>query len=185
MKLEFSDGQLVEETLGGSAVAFERLVARYERLVFKVAFGCIGQRDSALDVVQNVFLKVHRNLSGYRIEGDFKNWIARIALNESINWKRTQKRHQAKELDERVVVPLPPKQESLIRERETWEMVKRSMETLKPKYRAAIALRYFEEMSVREVAEILRCSEGTVKSMLFRSLKQMRLNIGISEEVAL
>ncbi len=184
MELEFSDGQLVEEVLGGSAVAFERLVARYERLVFKVAFGCTGQRDNALDVVQNVFLKVHRSLSGYRTEGDLKNWIARIAMNESINFKRAQRRHQADELDETVLVPLPPKQESQVRDRETWEMVKRSMETLKPKYRAAVALRYFEGLSVREVADALRCSEGTVKSMLFRSLKQMRLNIGISEEKA-
>ena len=52
-------------------------------------------------------------------------------------------------------------------------------------YRAAIALRYFEEMSIHEVANTLGCSDGTVKSMIFRSLKQMRLNIGISKEVAL
>lgn len=184
MELEFSDGQLIEEAREGSAVAFEQLIARYERLVFKIAFGCTGQRDSALDVVQNVFLKVHNNLSGYRTEGDFKNWIARIALNESINWMRAQRRHQADELDETVLVSLPPRQEGLVQDRETWEMVKRSMETLKPKYRAAIALRYFEGMSVREVADALKCSEGTVKSMLFRSLKQMRLNIGIAQEVA-
>lgn len=184
MEVEFSDRQLIEEAREGSAVAFERLVARYERLVFKIAFGCSGQRDSAIDIVQNVFLKVHRNLFSYRTEGDFKNWIARITLNESINWSRIQKRHRADELDEKVLVSLPPKQESLIRERETWEMIKRSMETLKPKYRAAIVLRYFEGLSVREVADALRCSEGTVKSMIFRSLKRMRLSIGISEEVA-
>ena len=129
-------------------------------------------------------MKVHRNLAGYRTEGNFKNWIARIAMNESINWKRAQKRHQADELEETVLVSLPPKQEGSVRDRETWEMIKRSMETLKPKYRAAIALRYFEGLSVREVANTFGCSEGTVKSMLFRSLKQMRLNIGISKEVA-
>lgn len=181
MELEFSDGQLVEETLDGSVVAFEQLVSRYERLVFKIALGCTGQREGALDVMQNVFLKVHCNLSSYRIEGDFKNWIARIALNESINWNRTQRRHQGDALDETVLAYLPPKQEGFVRDRESWEIVKRSMETLKPKYRAAIALRYFEGLSIREVADVLQCSEGTVKSMLFRSLKQMRLNIGIKE----
>jgi RNA polymerase sigma-70 factor (ECF subfamily) len=111
-------------------------------------------------------------LSGYRTEGDFKNWIARIALKESINWNRTQRRHQGDELDETVLISLPPKQENFVRDRETWARVKRSMETLKPKYCAAVALRYFEGLSVREVADVLKCSEGTVKSMLFRSLKQ-------------
>jgi RNA polymerase sigma-70 factor (ECF subfamily) len=183
--LEFSDGQLVEEALSGSAVAFERLVARYEKLVFKIALGCSGQRDSALDVLQNVFLKVHRKLAGFRTEGDLKNWIARIAMNESINWRKSQKRHQGEELDETIPAASVPEQEESVREREAWEMVKRSMETLNPKQRAVIAMRYFEGMSIREVANTLGCGEGTVKSILFRSLKQMRLHIGVSKEVAL
>jgi len=183
--LEFSDGQLIQEALGGSAVAFERLVARYERLVFKIALGCTGKRDYALDILQNVFLKVHRKLAGFRTEGDFRNWIARIAMNESINWNKSQKRFQADELNETSSVVSLPVQELQIRDREKWEMVKRSMETLKPQYRAAIALRYFEGMSLREVADTLGCSEGTVKSILFRSLEQMRLNIGVSKEAAI
>ena len=88
--MEFSDGHLVEEVMGGSTVAFERLMTRYERLVFKIAFSCSGQYDSALDILQNVFLKVHRKLAGFRTDGDFKNWIAKIAVNESINWKRSR-----------------------------------------------------------------------------------------------
>jgi len=183
--VEFSDGQLVEEATGGSAVAFERLVERYERLVFKVAFSCTGQRDSAMDVLQNVFLKVHCNLAGFRTEGNFRNWIARIALNESVNWLRSQKRHRADELNEMAPIASPPMQEALIRDRETWAIIKKSMKDLKPTYAAAVAMRYFEGMSLREVADALGCKEGTVKSMLFRSLQQMKLNLGISREVAL
>ena len=183
--MEFSDGQLVEEALGGSAVAFERLVARYERLVFKVALGCTGQRDSAMDVLQNVFLKVHCNLASYKTEGNFKNWIARIAMNESVNWARSQKRHRADALDEAMPIPSPGGQEGRLHDRETWERIKQAMKTLKPTYAAAIALRYFEGLSIREVADTLGCKEGTVKSMLFRSLQEMRLNMGISKEVAL
>lgn len=183
--MEFSDSQLVEEALGGSAVAFERLVARYEKLVYKIAFSCFRQRESTLDVLQNVFLKVHRKLASFRTEGDFRNWIARIAVNESINWKRSQKRHQASELDEAMVVACPAAQEGQIQDSETWEMLHQSMETLKPMYRAAIGLRYFEGMSNREVANVLGCSEANVKSIIFRSLKQMRLHMGISKETVL
>jgi RNA polymerase sigma-70 factor, ECF subfamily len=184
MTLQFSDGQLVDEALNGSSVAFEQLMARYERLVFKIALSCTGQRESAMDVLQNVFLKVHCKLASFRIEGDFKNWIARITMNESVNWKRSQKRHQADELDETVSVASQPKQDDLIQDRETWEMIKRSMGMLKPLYCAAIAMRYFEGMSIREIASALGCREGTVKSMLFRSLQQMKLNMGISREAA-
>jgi RNA polymerase sigma-70 factor, ECF subfamily len=183
--LEFSDGQLVEEALGGSAVAFERLVARYEKLVYKIAFGCFRQRESTLDVLQNVFLKVHTKLASFRTDGDFRNWIARITVNECINWKRSQKRHQAAELDEAMMIASPAAQEGQIQDRETWEMLHQSMETLKPIYRAAIALRYFEGMSIREVANVLDCSETNMKSILFRSLKQMRQHIGFSKEMVL
>jgi RNA polymerase sigma-70 factor, ECF subfamily len=183
--LEFSDGQLVEEAMGGSAVAFEQLVARYERLVFKVALGCTGQRDSAMDVLQNVFLKVYRNLSEFRTEGSFKNWIARIAMNESVNWIRSQKRHQGENLEEAVLAALSPAQEGSLRDSETWEIIKQSMKKLKPMHASAIALRYFEGLSVREIADTLGCKEGTVKSMLFRSLQEMRVSMGISKEVAL
>jgi RNA polymerase sigma-70 factor (ECF subfamily) len=183
--MEFSDAQLVNEAMNGSILAFEQLMARYERLVFKIALGCSGQRENALDIVQSVFLQVHRKLDRFRTDGNFRYWVARIAVNESLNWKRTQKRHQADELDETASIPTPPLQEASIRDREMWERIKRSMQLLKPMYRAAIALRYFEEMSIHEVANTLGCSDGTVKSMLFRSLKQMKLNIGVSKEVAL
>ena len=179
--MEFSDGLLVKESMDGSVAAFEQLVARYEKLVYKIAFGCCGNRENALDIVQNVFLKVHRKLADFRTEGDFRNWIARIAVNESIDWKRASKRRRTVELDEAINLALPPSQEVRVRDRETWEMLNLAMQTLKPQYRAAVALRYFEGMSIREIAGALSCSDGTVKSILFRSLKQMRDHIGVSK----
>jgi len=92
--LEFADQTLVEEVQDGSSVAFEQLMHRYERLVFKVAYGYIGGREGALDVTQNVFLKVHSNLSAFRGKGSFKGWLMRITVNESLNYNRSQKRHQ-------------------------------------------------------------------------------------------
>lgn len=172
--MEFSDGQLVEEALNGSIVAFERLVARYEKLVYKIAFGCCGNRENTLDIVQNVFLKAYRKLADFRTEGDFRNWIARIAVNESIDWKRAWKRRRTVELDETMEITRPAAQEGRVYDREMWEIVRRSMQALKPEYRAAMALRYFEGMSIREIAAALDCGEGTVKSILFRSLKQMK-----------
>jgi len=181
--LEFNDSELVTEIKGGSNVAFDRLMRRYEMLVFKIAFGVTGERESALDVIQNVFLKVHRKLGTFRAGSNLKNWIARIAMNESINWKRSQKRHRADELDEELTGALQPVQEDRLRERETWEQVKRSLATLNPKHRTVVSLRYFEGLSIRDIGAVLGCSEGVVKNILLRSVKKMRIQVEASAEV--
>src|SRR6185436_4931326 len=69
---------------------------------YRVAYGFTGDRESALDVVQETFLKVHTRLSSFRGEGQLKNWIVRIAANEAMNWKRASSRIATSELDESV-----------------------------------------------------------------------------------
>ena len=183
--MEPSDVQLVQEIRGGSGVAFERLMGRYERLVFKVAYGFTGERESALDVTQNVFLKVHRRLSSWRSEGELKSWIARIAANEALNWKRREKRYGDAEVGEdRFIQPDPP-QEGRIRDSERRELLRRSLAELNPRQRFAIVLRYFHGMSSREISEILQCSDGTVRNVLFRSLRKLRSVLSTKKEALL
>ncbi len=180
--MEISDEELIEEIRGGSSLAFERLMTRYERLVFKVAFGVTGEREAAKDVTQSVFLKVHGKLGSLRSAGVFRSWIARIAMNESFNWNRTQRRHEASQLQEDLAAAGRP-QEDTLRERETWDLVRRALATLQPKHRAAVALRYFEGLSIREIGSVLGCSDGVVKSILFRSVQKMRVHVKPALEV--
>jgi len=182
--LEFSDHELIGEIRTGSTVAFERLMGRYERLVYGIAFGFTGEREAALDVSQNVFLRVHSKLSTYKTDGNFKGWIARVAMNESSNWLRAQKRHRASELDDNVPAGPGLPQEDRLWEREAWQLVNRSLARLKPQHQLAVALRYFEAMPIREIADILGSSEGVVKSILFRSLQKIRVEVRASTEVA-
>ncbi len=90
--MSFSDQTLVTEIRSGSGVAFEQLMRRYERLVYKVAYGLTRDREAAMDVTQETFMKVHGRLTGWRGEGGIKNWIARIAANEAMNWQRSVRR---------------------------------------------------------------------------------------------
>ncbi len=181
--LGLDDQELIDEIKAGSAPAFELLMRRYERLVYKIAFTHTGDADSAMDVSQNVFLKVHSRLSTYREGGNFKSWIARIAMNESINLHRSRKRHQAEQLEYDVSIDRRTPQEETMDEREKWKLLKNSILELNPRQQLAVALRYFEGMSPREISRVLKCSEGTTKSILFRSLGKMRDQIAAVQEV--
>jgi len=183
MEVDFNDHELVGEIRAGSAVAFERLMSRYEKLVYKVAYGLTGHRESALDVTQNVFLKVHSRLPSYRAEGDLRNWLLRIAANESMNWNRAQRRHRATELSDAGEVGLPSPQEDLFSRRERWSLLRSSLLALNPKHRLAVVLRYIEGMPIRDIAATLECSDGVVKNILFRSLKRMRDHVAASAEI--
>lgn len=170
------DERLVEEARGGSVTAFERLMERHERLVYRVALGFTGDADSALDVSQNVFLRVHEKLGTWRGEGELRSWIARMTMNEALNWKRGERRHRAELLED----DLPAHgehaapQENRLSRGETERLVERSLDSLNPRQRLAVVLRYYDDMPVRDIATALECTEGVAKNMLFRSLKRLR-----------
>jgi RNA polymerase sigma-70 factor (ECF subfamily) len=182
---EFSDRELIGEIRGGSMTAFERLVGRYERLVYSIAFGFTGDREAALDVSQNVFLRVHSKLSTYDdTQGSFKSWVARVTMNEGCNWRRRHRRQPVATLDDQRPAASDPSPEDRVWEREAWQLVNRSLARLRPEHQLAVALRYFEGMPIREISIVLGRSEGVVKSILFRSLQKIRSHVRASTEVA-
>jgi len=184
--VDFSDRDLVNEIRRGSAVAFERLMGRYERLVYKVAYGFTENRQSAMDVTQNTFIKIHSQLGSWRQDGSLKGWIVRIAANEAMNWTRYRLRHPTTELPEDDVFAQPePPQEAALHGRDVREALHRSLATLNPKHRLAVVLRYFHGMPIHEISEALKCNEATARNILFRSLRKLRSALAESKEVLL
>lgn len=182
--MEFSDQELVEEIRAGSSVAFERLMRRYRGLVYRVAYGFSGDAESAMDVTQETFLKIHTRLSSWRREGELKNWIARIAAHEALNQDRSRRRHPTTGLDEGEALFLrsDASQETLLEQREARDALHRSLSLLGPRQRLAIVLRYFRGMSTREISAVLECSEGTARNTLFRGLRRLRTRLAETEE---
>lgn len=178
--MDFSDHDLVKEIRAGSKLAFERLMRRYGRLVYRVAYGFTGDRESAMDVAQETFLKVHTRLGSWREGGHLKNWIARIAAHEGLNWARSVRRHPTCELDEALFLQPDPPQEERLLERETRDALHRSLSSLNPRQRLAVVLRYFQGMSTREIGAVLECSEGTARNILFRSLRKLHAVLAAS-----
>jgi len=173
--VQFSDEDLIAETRAGSHVAFEQLIRRYEKLVYRIAYSYARQPASALDISQDVFVKAFQKLEQYRGSGSFKGWLLRLAHNESANWVRGQRRYQDHdELTADNSPPSQPVQESELLAREQRRLLFAELRRLNPRQRLAVSLRYFERTPVREIAAMLECSEGVAKNILFRSLEKLR-----------
>jgi RNA polymerase sigma-70 factor (ECF subfamily) len=174
--VEPSDEALVERARGGDRAAFELLLERYDRLVFRVVAGFGGGREEALDLTQTVFLKAWNALAGFRADAGFKTWLLRIAHHEALNRVRTASRRPAMaELDpDAPELAAAPAQESELLARERAGCVRRALALLHGRYRSAILLRYRDGLPIREIAGILDVSETMTKNLLFRGVRQLR-----------
>lgn len=177
--MEISDHELIQQAVRGSLESYDQLMERYQRLVFKVAFGFGKNKQNSLDITQNVFLKAYENLSSFKGKGSFRAWIVKIAYNESINWIKKNKYYESSELFEEILMNhcdgISQEDELLARENKT--QLLQSLFALNTRYRLAVVLRYFNEMPIKEISGILKCSEGVVKNMLYRSLRQLKQNL--------
>jgi RNA polymerase sigma-70 factor (ECF subfamily) len=173
--VQFSDEALIEEIRSGSKSAYGQMMERYERLVFSVAVSYARNTDDALDISQNVFLKVYEKLDLYKGKGVFKAWLVRIAHNESVSWLRRQKRHRDyDELTPDKVPSIQAEQELQVVKDERWKILLGEIGRLNAKQQMALKMRYFQGMPIREIAGVLECSEGNVKSILFRGIGKLR-----------
>lgn len=173
--MQISDEALVDEARSGSTLAFGLLMKRYERLVYSIALYMVKNPDSAMDITQNVFLKAHTHLAAFTGAGEFKGWLLRIARNESISWFRGQKKDRlTDELTEANSPVLQAVQTDEIERLEQRHVIHSELKKLNDNQRLAVSLRYFEQFTLREIAEVMEVTEGSVKSLLFRSLEKLR-----------
>ena len=176
--MDLTDSLLIKKTLEGSLECFDVLMLRHERDVYRTVGGFGRSREDALDICQVVFLKVYRNLRSFDGRSSFRTWLMRIAVNEGLNWVRSQQRTTASriepaQLETAVAAPGESQEEALLA-KERRRLIVRHMAELKPRNRLAVTLRYFQDMSIREIAEILECSEDVVRNTLFRSVRKLK-----------
>jgi RNA polymerase sigma-70 factor, ECF subfamily len=176
-----ADGELVQSALAGRESGFEELVRRYQRPIAAYVYRMVGDYDAALDLTQEVFIKVYNSLGRYRSEFKFSTWIYKIAHNAAIDHLR---RHNAREqtlsssdAPERTEVVLEsrrltPEQESERNER--CSEIETVVQLLPHAYRELIVLRHSHDLSYDEIAEVTGLPLGTVKNRLFRAREAMR-----------
>lgn len=176
-----ADSELIARSLAGREDNFEELVRRYQRPMTAYVYRMTNDYDAALDVTQEIFIKVYNSLARYKTEFKFSTWIYRIAHNAAIDYlRRNSHGEQSLELesdDEVYERPLEsrlasPEQE---RERSEWrEEIQAVVQKLPAAYRELILLRHAQDLSYDEIAEITALPLGTVKNRLFRAREMMR-----------
>ncbi len=183
--MEFADEQvLVGKASRGDGDAFEALVSRYEKNVYSLAYRLVSDREDAMDVVQDVFLKAYQALPKFRGESRFSTWIHRVCINASLDCLRKKQKFPAYSLDE----PLSLKESSVTREvedesgdveaevetRDLGETVYSVLKDLETDHRVIIILCDVQGYSYQEISDMLGLSIGTVKSRLHRARNAVR-----------
>jgi RNA polymerase sigma-70 factor (ECF subfamily) len=175
---------LVQAAKSGDVSAFEELVRRYDRNVFRIAQHITQNREDAEDVVQDAFLKAYSNLAQFQGQSKFYTWLVRIAVNEALMKLRRRRPERAVSLDEEVkteedsvpreVADWSPNPEQQYSQAELREILSRTIQGLPPGFRTVFVLRDVEGLSTEETAEALDLSIPAVKSRLLRARLQLR-----------
>ena len=175
---------LIAALCQGEESAYEALIVQYQQPVYNLVCRLMADSSDAADVVQEVFLKIFRNIRSFRANSSLKTWIYRIAVNEAYNHRRWFSRHQRWEVALAREDSLPSYEESLrdvgrspfdlTADHETRALVEEALATLNPKFRAAVVLRDIEDLSYEEIAAVLEISLGTVKSRILRGREALR-----------
>ena len=178
------EGQLVSEAKAGNYSAFEELVNRYEKKIYRLGMNITGNREDAEDVLQDAFLKAFQHLPDFREDSRFYTWITRIAVNEAL--MKLRKRKSSKEVgmedseDEngdvqvREFADWKPNPEQQFAQTELEQILQTAVGTLSPGFRTVFYLRDVEGLSTEETAEMLDLSVGAVKARLFRARLRLR-----------
>ena len=177
-----ADCELVTRAIAGRDDSFEELVRRYQRPLVSYVYRMTGNYESALDLTQEVFIKVYGSLARYRPEYKFSTWIYRIAHNTAIDHLR---RHSTREQELEITTnegdtyekpyasgAPTPEEESVRAERRA--EIEDVIQSLPASYRELIVLRHAHDLSYDEIAEVTGLPLGTVKNRIFRAREAMR-----------
>ena len=172
---------LVSRCLGGDEAAWEDLVRQHTRQVYGLCYRFTGSGAEAQDLTQEVFLRVFRTLKTFRsAEGSFGTWLARVARNLLIDhYRRTRQERVTDPIEEQLAVleekgaTASERPDRAVAGREASEILQAALQKLSPDLREAVILRDLQETEYREIAEVLRIPEGTVKSRINRGRAEL------------
>ncbi|HTO95282.1 MAG TPA: RNA polymerase sigma factor [Bacteroidota bacterium] len=177
---ESDERQLISRARTGSHQAFRTLVERHMKHAYDVAFSFVRNHEDASDVAQEAFVRAYGALPSFREEAGFGTWLHRIVMNLAMNRAKRNRTRSAREVDAGEAAPAAegPHGDDIRGH------IERALHELPTLQRAVVILRTMDGLSTKQVSDILRCSEGTVKTHLFRGLKKMRAKLEFLHEDA-
>jgi len=171
-RLHTEDQEAILACQRGDKEAFDKLVERYQRDVYRVCFRYVNNHQDASDMAQEAFLKAYRAIGRFRGESSFSTWIYRIAINTCLNFRAARK-PQAEDVTEALEDRSPGALDGVLSD-ERSKVVREAVSRLPERQRATLILKVYHELSHEEVAKALGSSVGTVKANLFHALSNLR-----------
>ncbi len=174
-----SDEKLIAKALAGSQRAWSKLVGRYESRVYNQALRMTRHRADAMDLMQEIFLAVYRNLPNYRHEGSFPAWLSRIAINRSIDYQRHRGRQpEQATIDVAELLGEDSPQDALGLSRRNTE-ISRMLANLNPDQRVVVELKFFQQFTFEDIAQQLGISSNTAKNRLYSAIAHLQKSMEI------
>jgi len=184
--VERSDRELVRVSRQGDKEAFRELVERYQRKIVSVALGMVHNREDAMELAQETFVKAYENLANFKGDSSFYTWLYRIVVNLAIDFQRRERRRPTVALEDQGSGGSGDSYESALKEerlgdpfeqtqaREIGDRVTAAVNELTPDHKAVILLREVEGLSYDEISRVMQCSKGTVMSRLHYARKKLQ-----------
>jgi RNA polymerase sigma-70 factor (ECF subfamily) len=166
--------ELIEACKRGDSSAFKQMYERYKDKVYCLSFYMIGDREAARDISQQIFLKVFTSIMTFQHRASFGSWLFRLSVNVCRDHQRSVRRMRIFSTSGPALLHDRDSKRSVdedLRKEHAAEMVQKAVMKLSPKLRTVVVLKYLEDLSYSQIAELLGCSMGTVSSRLNRSHK--------------
>lgn len=177
---QLPEKEIIEKTLSGDVNAFEHLVYAYEKQMYNLALGMVGDREDAADMVQETFIKAYKGLGSFRADSKFSVWLYRIATNVCLDHLRAKKLRPQVSLtvgddeEEQLDIPDPDADiESRLLNKLSMQSVNEGLRRLPDDHRQILVMRELGGMSYADIGNALSLAEGTVKSRIFRARKHL------------
>ncbi len=177
-----AENELIKKAQEGDISSFEQLIRKYDAKVLSLTYSMVGNREDAQDLYQEIFLRVYKSLSGFRFNSTFYTWMYRIVVNQCINFRKKRQREQLLsaskddsgiDIFDRMESKTLTPEEALINS-ELSELINKAVDKLPEKQRMVFILRHYEGKKIAEIAEIMKCTDGTVKNYLFRTSEKLK-----------
>ncbi|UCE19424.1 MAG: RNA polymerase sigma factor [Gemmatimonadota bacterium] len=178
------DGEqrLIEQLKAGETEAFRELVERYKKQAYYVAYDLMGTHEDAEDISQEAFIKVYQSIGSFRGEAQFSTWLYRIVVNLCISEKRKKSSKEMEYYGDTIpeaahhAQDIDPSEhpEKALQSQKIQEHIREALDKLPSQQKTVFVLRFYQDLSLKEIGRIMKLSEGTVKSHLFRTLRKLR-----------
>ncbi|RUO80714.1 RNA polymerase subunit sigma-70 [Idiomarina tyrosinivorans] len=179
--LAATDEHLVQKALSGNKNAWLKLVKRYEKLVYHYAFRMVSNREDALDLLQDTFISVFRNLASWRQDASFKTWLLTIAHHRCVEFYRRKK--DFSNVDEQTEAASEDEwhdPEMSTHRQQQGQQLTQAMQLLPLEQRTVVELKFYQHLTLGEIADQLGISTNTVKSRLYTAVAKLQQHVEVS-----